>query len=449
MQAGNRPNVLLVLTDQQSASAVGCAGNRFVTTPAMDSIAAAGTRFDNACCTNPVCIPSRVSMFTGRYPHEAGIYSNTRKADVLATDAFTWLGWLLARAGYRTAYFGKWHLVLDHASEAVREKTGFHEGFMMQADRLLADAWADFLDEWTAGGRERPFFTVLSFVNPHNICEFARREPLPEGDIGEPPAPDLCPPLPENFEVPAMEPDVIRAVQREHGNKLYPTAGWDEGDWRRYIWAHDRMVELVDAELGKILASLEASGAAGNTVVIFTSDHGDGRAEHRWNQKQVLYESVVRVPLFVRDGWLPPSERGKVSRAPVSGGIDVHATICDYAGVELPPGSRGTSLRGLVDGTLDDLDRAAVFAETEFGEFTPEAGDHHGRPNGRMVRTRDFKYIVYSRGTIREQLFDMRADALEMCNLALDPGHESVLRKHRALLAAWCRETGDDFAWIT
>ncbi len=438
-----KPNIILIMTDQQSHVAMSYAGNRFIKTPAMDSIAANGITFENAYCNNPVCIPSRVATFTGRYPHEAGIYSNTRKAPVLGTNEFTWLGHLMAGAGYRNVYLGKWHLILEPRSWKTKRKTGFKHGLIREADNRLAGACKEFLDKWNAGGRKQPFFMVISFLNPHTVCEFARGDRLPCGPVGEPPKPQDCPPLPDNFAIQPLEPDVIREVQAKYKDKLYPTNAWTDGKWRQYLWAYNRMVEKVDRELEKILSSVRESGIEDETVIMFTSDHGEGLASHHWNQKQILYENVAKVPLLAQHGRNGATKK----RSPelVATGVDIYATICDYAGVPLPRKARGTSLRPIIEGDTTALDRDHVVVETEFGQFVPCAGDHHGRPNGRMVRTREFKYIVYNRGTPREQLFDMHRDPLEMHNLAGDPAYKATLDGHRARLAAWCKETGDDF----
>nr|MDO8118317.1 sulfatase-like hydrolase/transferase [Candidatus Sigynarchaeota archaeon] len=441
-----KPNIILIMTDQQSHVALGCAGNKFINTPAMDSIAANGIMFENAYCNNPVCVPSRVATFTGRYPHEAGIYSNTRKAPVLATGEFTWLGRLLADAGYQNVYLGKWHLILDPASWKTKKKTGFKEGLIREADHRLAGACDAFLKKWIAGGRTHPFFMVISFLNPHNVCQWARRQSLPCGPVGEPPSPDACPPLPANFAIQQSEPDIIREVQATYKNTLYPTAAWSDGEWRQYLWAYNRMVEKVDGELEKILSSIRETHIDDETVILFTSDHGEGLASHHWNQKQILYENVAKVPLLVQHGRTKAA--GRKSSQLVATGVDIYATICDYASVPIPPQARGTSLRAIIEGEATGLSRDHVVTETEFGQFVKHAGVHHGRPNGRMVRTKDFKYIIYNKGTQREQLFDMRSDALEMHNLAFDGTHNAILEEHRALLAAWCKETSDDFEYI-
>ena len=441
----NKPNILFIITDQQSHRAMSCTGNSDLKTNGMDRIASMGTHFTAAYTNNPVCIPARISMFTGRWPHEAGIYSNTRAAPDLKN--FTWLGKLVKDAGYRTIYNGKWHLVISPQNEKLH---GFDECFTWSADHLHAETIDEILNARNEDGDNQPFFMVASFINPHNVCQWARGQPLPNGEI--PPLPeniDELPPLPGNFTIPENEPSVLREVQGLFRKKLYPTKDWDEKKWREYLWAYYRMVELVDGEIAKIIKSFEKHGCLENTVIIFVSDHGEGMAGHHWNQKQVLYDEVSRVPLIIADGRQP---KQKKYRLPVSSGIDIFRTILDYTGASPPADEiQGRSLRKIVSGSENELSRDHVITETELGTFTDIAGKHHGRPMGRMVRTQKYKYMVYSRGQPREFLVDMEADPGETENLAINPMApelKKILQEHRIMLAEWCKETGDDFNFI-
>ena len=154
---------------------------------------------------------------------------------------------------------------------------------------------------------------------------------------------------------------------------------------------------------------------------------------HGWNQKQVLYDQCVRVPLLVAGPGIPG---GRASDALVSTALDIPQTIVDLAGAE--PLGRGHSLLPLAEGHAEDLPRDFVVAETVFAENVRLLG-----LSGRMVRTRHYKYCVYDRGTVREQLFDMQADPGETRNLVGLPEHRSVLREHRKLLRSWSMDTND------
>jgi arylsulfatase A-like enzyme len=184
---------------------------------------------------------------------------------------------------------------------------------------------------------------------------------------------------------------------------------------------------MVDAQIGRVLEALRDSGLEEETVVVFTSDHGDLDASHRLEHKSVPYEEAARVPFIV-------SQKGVTEAAAVddehlvSVGLDLMPTLCDYAGVDPPEGLPGASVRPLAEGRTVPAWREFVVTETRAG---------------RMVRTARYKYILYESGARREQLIDLENDPGEMLNLAGDPAHRDVLARHRALLRAWIDETDD------
>jgi arylsulfatase A-like enzyme len=244
--------------------------------------------------------------------------------------------------------------------------------------------------------------------------------------------------LPDNFAIPENEPDVIRKVQHS-SMSVYPSVDWTPDKWRQYRWAYYRLIEKVDAQIGEVLEALRNAGVEDNTLVVFTADHGDGAAAHHWNQKQVLYEEPTRVPFIVSGKKF--TEAGQVDRTHlVSTGLDLIPTVCDYAGVPVPEGLRGRSVRPLAEGNQPAQWRDFLVSETEF-EYEKTATGIRGR----MLRTPQYKYIVYSEGTPREQLFDMQTDPGEMNNLAVDAGKKAVLEECRARLAQWSKDTGDTF----
>ncbi len=418
-----RPNILYIFTDQQSADATSCAGNPELETPALDRLAASGVRFERAYCTYPLCTPARASMFTGRMPHEVGITDNGMPIEEAFREQE--LGHLLSAAGYECAYGGKWHI----PEIAVPDGHGFERicGF---DDVELPRRCAQFL----ARRRDRPFFLVASFDNPHNICEWRREQPVPWGPIGDPPRVEDCPPLPPNYAVPPFEPQVIReAVRRDP--QVYAQADYSDEQWRRYRWAYNRLVEKVDRGIGQMLDALRESGLQETTLVIFSSDHGDHQGAHHLSQKSIFYEEAARVPFIVSLNGM--TEPGLVDRDHlVSNGLDLFSTVCDFAGVEPPEGLAGRSLRPILAGEDTPEWRDHLVCETRF----PEIGC-----DGRMVVTDRYKYIAYSWGSYREQLFDLQTDAGEMVNLALSSRHRDVLHRHRQLLREWCAATDDNF----
>jgi arylsulfatase A-like enzyme len=178
---------------------------------------------------------------------------------------------------------------------------------------------------------------------------FADRSCRPSASEQLPPAPpaDQCPPLPGNFEVPEDEPSVIRELQAyPPARRTFPVVDWKPETWRQYRWTYNRMTEMVDAQIGEILDALKASGKLDNTVIVFTSDHGDGVGAHKWNQKMVLYEESVRVPFIMVH---PGGKKKAVNNSRlINIGIDLAATFMDYAGSPLNSSYHGKSLRPTV-----------------------------------------------------------------------------------------------------
>lgn len=436
-----KSNVLLIITDQQHAGMLSCAGNRYVRTPALDGLAASGARFERAYCANPVCAPSRFAMMTGVLPSRIGMETNEgvslRVSDEILAHS---MGRVFRDAGYETAYGGKLHTPMELG------KIGFE--LLTKDERMgLADACCDFL----RAKRQRPFLLVASFINPHDICymaiqdyiqvkkipwpavENARLElqtldealKLPVGMSRKEFFAKLCPPLPANFKVPPGEAEAVwKADNRDY--RHYIRANWSEEQWRLHRWAYARLTERVDAEIGKVLGALRATGLEDNTLVVFTSDHGEMGGAHRLEHKSVPYEEATRVPFIIsRKGVVKP---GFVDRKHlVSSALDLIPTLCDFAGIPKPPSLHGRSLRPLAEG------RAAPWRNnlvTEGGSF-------------RVLRTARYKYVAYDSGQRREQLMDLENDPGEMQNLAMDPAHAEILANHRRLLVHWYEENGE------
>jgi len=435
--AGERPNILLVLTDQQSADAMSCRmGKAFIHTPAMDSLAARGVSFARAYTANPLCVPARTSMLTGQPPHVTGFQTND--LTVPLDGRYRCVGAHFRAAGYDTGYFGKWHLPWPAKDPAVH---GFDVMGAIRnngADSEIPALAAAFITRT----REKPFLLVTSFVTPHNICEWARGEELKDGAVGEPPPPERCPPAVENSAPPDAEADGVLLMRRSYqNNRLFPVGAFDTNKWRQYRWAYFRMIEKVDAHLATILAALRDSGQLDRTVIVFTSDHGDAQGAHGWNQKTVFYDNVSRVPFLIAG---PGTARGSVSDRLVNAGIDLVPTLCELAGIEKPVGLPGLGLTASAQAVTMADPRRYVVSENRMVQGGPVDG-RTPELSGRMVRSARFKYCAYDAGTQRESLFDLQRDPGEMVNLAAKAEHRPVLAEHRQYLAQWCRETNDPF----
>lgn len=419
-----KPNILWIMTDQQYAGAMSCAGNDELHTPVMDRIAASGVLFDKAYCTYPICIPSRESMLTGRMPHEIGYHQWKDKMDerFKPEELGTWF----QQAGYKCVYGGKLHAPGRDATEHGFEQICGHD------DHRLSEACVSFLQQ----KQERPFLMVASFDNPHNICEWARHEKLPWGNIEEA-HPEDCPSLPANYAIPPYEPEVIRMIQ-QGSPRVYLPANNNDDQWRQYRHAYYRLIEKVDQEIGKILDVLEETGLVDNTLIVFTSDHGDGHGAHQWNQKSVLYEECIRIPLIV--SFKGKTRSGEVNQEHlVSNGLDLFPTFCDFADITAPDNLAGKSLRPLVEKGEAQPWRDKLVVET-----WPFQGDPAPRGTlGRMMRTNKYKYTVYSWGRYREILIDLENDPGEMVNLAVHTKYKDISEQFRFDLQEWCMETKD------
>jgi len=438
MFSHKRPNILLIMTDQQSADAMSCRmGTRYINTPAMDSLAARGVSFTRSYTPNPLCVPARTSIFTGQYPHVTGVQTNSDITKVMSAE-HRCLGTYFRDAGYDTGYLGKWHMAFPVKETAVH---GFEYMDAIKNNGIdvnIPSSAAAFIQR----KRAKPFLLVTSFVNPHNICEWARGEELPDGSVGEPPPIDQCPPAVENLAPTNDETDTMLLMRRSsHANRLFPVGNFDETKWRQYRWAYFRMIERVDAYIGTILDALRTSGELENTIVVFTSDHGDMQGAHGWNQKTVLYDGSSRVPLIIS---VPGMKNARTCDRLVNTGIDLLPTLCSLAGVQDPNVLPGLSLKASL-GKSDVPDpRAYVVVQNKMIQGSPIDGQKP-EPAGRMVRSKRFKYCVFDVGTQRESLVDMEHDPGEMVNLAGKKEYREELERHRKYLAEWCRSTNDSF----
>jgi choline-sulfatase len=435
-----RPNILYVITDQQHAGMMSCTGNRWLKTPVLDSLAAAGTRFELAYSANPVCVPARTSMMTGRYPSHFGILGN--KAAPVPEEALpAALGHLFRRAGYRTVFGGKTHWPRPMTPQSI----GFEYLTNDERDEL-ADTCARFLRQ----KHEQPFLMVASFINPHDIClmaidaytkasnlppmypklEIERQRvaealSLPRGVSREEFFRKHCPPLPANHGPTMGEPD---ALGRYGSFRGYVRKHWTVEDWRMHRWAYCRLTERVDAEIGRVLSALRETGLDRNTLVVFSSDHGDMDAAHGFEHKSLSYEESARVPFIV--AWPGHTPRRVDTKHFVSASIDLLPTLCDYASIEAPQGLPGRSVRALVERGWHSRWREDVAIEC---------------PDSRCLRTPRYKYTVFEGAAPRELLTDMEKDPGEMTNLAADHSFADVLTDHRRRLRQRCQELNDGY----
>lgn len=434
-----RPNVLLMIADQISIDALSSnIGSKYVRTPSLDALRAKGMYFSRAYVANPLCVPSRTAMFTGRYSVETGVQTNDKV--LLDPAKFPCIGSLFRDAGYRTAYFGKWHLPYPEKGE----NANIH-GFEHMATKVIDVETVDNVNEYISQPADAPFFAVASFLNPHNICEWARGQDLNQGAIGDPPPADQCPPLRANHGIMKDEPEIMTTMRQSyHNSPLFPVGGYDDAKWRQYEWAYYRLVERVDNLVGKVTKRLAELKLDENTVVVFLGDHGDCQGAHFFNQKTVLFEEPTRVPFIV---FYPARIKPGTSDILMSTGVDLLPTLCEFARIKPPANSSGESLVPVATGRAKNLKRGFVAVSDHMVQGGPVDGKDY-RPEGRMVRTERFKYTVYSEGKNREALVDLVKDPGELVNLANEPKCRHTLNEHREIMNRWGAEFTDAFPYI-
>ena len=442
-----KPNLLFLFSDQHARHVTGCYGDKLVRTPNLDRLAAGGVTFDNAYCPSPICVPSRMSMLTGRHPSAQDCWTND---DFLASDRATWLH-ALGAAGYRPHLAGRLHAMgPDQMHGYVTRNVGDHSANYAGIPRRdmgplhqTNDPWAVSVDVSGAGqssyqvkdiettdaalaeleriaarrreGSDDPFCLSVGLMLPHPpYVAWAEDYDLYAGKV---------------------HPPSLPAAEHEHPwlawwRKDRGIAAVDPAAALRARAAYWGLVTRLDILIGRILDTLERLGLAEDTLVVYTSDHGDQLGERGLWWKHTFYEESASVPLILRwPGHLPAGQR----RPQVVNLIDVTATILDALGAAPLPHAQGTSLLGVA------RDAAAPWIDETFSEYCTDAipawtGGMAVRQ--RMIRSGRWK-LVYYHG-YRPQLFDLADDPRELADLAEAPAHRAVREQLTArLLAEW------------
>lgn len=435
-----RPNILFILTDQQRHDTLGCYGNRQIVTPSLDRLAASGVVFERAYTSSPECVPARSIMMTGLPPHRLGVFSN---GDRQSPDIPTFQR-LLRDAGYLTQAVGKMHFIPSRQgfgmerlclSEEIpgqaaedeflteliaagygqaEEPHGMrsHMYYIPQVSQL-PDAW--HTTTWTGrktvefvereAGSDRPWLCWTGFMKPH---------------------PPFDPTVPFNTLYDPVEmPLPIRGKEcKENRNwwqLLQNTGKWMDLDpdphfcqaQKAHYWA---AVSMIDRQVGRILGALERTGQRENTLIVFTSDHGEFLGDHHSWGKRSWYEGPGRIPMLLSwPGRVPAGER----RGQIVNHLDILPTLLEAAGVRPPDHAPGVSLLGLA------ADATARSREVMIAQW-------HRRCHGLyLAMDRRWKYI-YSARDGKEQLFDLAGDPQELVNRAGDPaatGEKSRLKQ--------------------
>jgi choline-sulfatase len=426
--AGRRPNVLLVMVDQLAAGWLPAYGHAVTHAPHLTALARDGVVFEHAYCASPLCGPSRAAMLTGRLPSATGVFDNAAEWPA----ALPTVVHALRAAGYATALAGKMHFVGPDQLHGYEERLTtdvypasfdwtpdwslpeearlpwYHnvESLLMAGVRESA-MQTDYDDEvcfravrklreLARGGDSRPFFLTVSFTNPHDPWEVrARHWDLYDGvDVGRPAAGRATDPLSERLRAMCGLDD--RPLCTEEAQRAR----------RAYLAA----VSYADERIGDVLAALEECGHGGDTIVVFTADHGELLGEHGLWYKMSFFDPSARVPLIVR---VPGREPGRVS-APVSH-LDVAPTIAEWAGADL--GSEELHGASLVPAMQGGERPGDVVAEYLAEGVTAPAV---------MIRRGRHKYLRC--GDDPDQLFDLAADPHEL-GTAADAETSAALRE--------------------
>jgi len=440
-----RPNVLFILSDDQRPDTIHALGNTHIRTPNLDSLVSTGTTFTRAMCPYPLCVPSRAAILTGCSGFRNGIlpgYTNKLNPAVPKWPR------VMRDAGYHTWYVGKWHTTgrpstwgyseslglfagglgkapprFDHKGRKI---TGYHGWVFQPDDRQvqpekgigltanISAAFADAAIEFIRRRPEKPFFLHVNFTAPHDPLI------MPPGYEGMYDPKRI--PLPPNF---LPEHPFDHGNLRGRDEQLLPWPRTPE-NVREELAVYYAIISHMDEQIGRILAALDDTGQAKDTIVIFASDHGLAIGSHGLRGKQNMYEHTVGVPLIFRGPRIPKSRRTD-AQAYLR---DIFPTVCELVGLRVPDSIDSRSLAPVIRG------EAKSVREEVFGYFVDAQ---------RMIRTDRWKLIEYPKINKR-QLFALPNDPQELRNLADDPQHAEVMVRLQRRLKAWQKKVGDPLA---
>lgn len=436
-EAGRRPNILFLLTDDQRYDSLGCMGNPIIQTPNVDRLASQGTLFTNAFCTTSICSISRASYLTGQYANRHGIIDF---ATMLSDDAFAeTFAAQLRKHGYRTGFLGKWGVGRDLPAEQYDFWGGFpgqgryfEPGRDKHMTRHLGDLALEFLDGCS---KDQPFCLQISFKAAH--CQDG--EPWPF-------QPD------PKYQSLYQNAEIQRPVTEQRSSGLKPGEAFarlpaflqtsearnrwfvrfaNNALYQKSVKDYYRLISGVDGILGELREKLHQKGLADDTVIIFTSDNGFYLGEHGLAGKWFTHEESIRLPMVVYDPRLSSEKRGRKCDQ-IALNIDMAPTILDYARVAIPERMQGKSLRPLIEGECTDW-------RTDF--FYEHRLKHPKLPQSEAVRDSRWKYVEYLVDPVHVQLFDLQNDPHELRNLADDPQYADQLSQMRSRLQQLRSET--------
>ena len=433
-EAESRPNILFIMTDQHNATALSCYGNEEIGTPNLDRLASQGVLFENAICQTGQCVPSRYSIWTGRYARSTGTYFNGQGQNPNENT----VGDLFKKAGYVTGTIGKHHQIMN----AENNNHGFDTVLVPRVNLMPIDTlpYADVHpgrsyvgasslsnEEHTCGlitqasidfiraNREKPFVLWCSFFGPHTPINPS----LPWAAQYDP-AQITLPPNHASVDYNAPGMDGLISKSGTYSNPDYH---------KTTLALYYGFVSQIDHNIGMMLKELDDLGLMENTIVVYTADHGEMMSEHQsWTKGLTGYDATIRVPLIIKDATI---FTGGLKTDKLAGSIDLLPTLLDLAGLEIPGNIQGESLRP--SNLQKESWRKFIF--NEIGQ-NPEN-------NVVTVRSQTHKYVHFRKEaqTVYEQFFDLEEDPWEMKNLMDDPSKSKMISDYQEVLRKWENET--------
>ncbi len=446
-RAADQRNIVFILVDDMRWDSMSAAGHPYIKTPAIDKLAAGGVWFQNAFVTSSLCSPSRASFLTGTYAHRHGVINNSTLLDpTLPTFPV-----LLSKAGYQTAFFGKWHMgaTTDKPQPGFSRWVSFRgqgdywknefniDGKEQHVDGYVTDVLTDMATDWIKANRDKPFMLYLSHKAVHGVFSPAERHKnlYADADITLPPSSANTP---ENY---SRKPRWMR----EQRNSWH---GVDDAWFKRMtvvemMREYARTLQAVDDSTARVMDTLKEAGVYDKTLIIFASDNGFMFGEHGLIDKRCMYEESIRVPIIVSCPGLIESGR-KLDEMVLN--IDVAPTIVEAAGLPVPKEMQGRSLLSLAEGKADATTWRKSFLYEYFWEPAyPET------PSMLGVRTDTQKFIEYQGVWDSNELYDLQKDPHEMHNhistshrkvVTVDPDYRQAYHDLRAELRRLTKETG-------
>ena len=428
-----RPNLLLLVTDDQRADSLSCAGNPVLKTPNIDALAQRGIRFVNSFATTAICMSSRASILTGLYTrlHKISDFTTPLAPELFASSYPK----LLRDAGYRTGFVGKWGIDGGELPNSSYDYFAGYQGqgnyFSPGSNKHLTVLETEQAIEFLNGCKQsQPFCLAVSFKAPH-VQDEGR---FVDGIYPKYPYDRALDHLYENDKIPpvkTVDAAPLPGFLETSLNRTREAVDFSAPTYQETMKDLYRLIAGVDQAAGKIVAELKRLGFDDNTVIVYTADHGSFYGEHGFGGKWLMLEEAIRTPMIICDPRAPASRQGKLCEQMVLN-IDVPATLLDLAGITPPVGMQGKSLLPLAMGETPSW-RKEWFYENHFrnqraGPIAASEG----------IRTTDWKYIRYiDTDPIYEQLFDLKADPREEKNLAANPAHADRLTAMRSRWETW------------